>query len=67
LPLDCHHCIHYYVTWDENFPHGCQAMKFKSWRYPGDEVRMVFNGKDCLLYAPKKRKPKVRRKIDRTR
>ncbi|MCU0585230.1 MAG: hypothetical protein MUC46_04045 [Desulfobacterales bacterium] len=37
--VDCHLCRHYYVTWDERFPHGCRRMGFKSGRYPNDEVR----------------------------
>ena len=56
LVIDCHKCIHYYVTWDRRFPHGCRAMGFKSWRYPVDEVRRAVCGGDCLLYRAKKRK-----------
>jgi hypothetical protein len=26
----CTRCIHYYVTWDKDFPYGCRAMGFKS-------------------------------------
>lgn len=63
MAIDCHNCIHYYVTWDERFPHGCRAMGFKSWRYPNDEVRRVVKGRDCLLYERKHKQNKtVRRK-----
>jgi hypothetical protein len=55
MPIDCHKCIHYYVTWDPNFPHGCQGMGFKSRRYPIDEVRCIMNGKDCLLFSAKRK------------
>jgi len=57
MRIDCHKCIHYYVTWDPNFPHGCQGMGFKSRRYPIDEVRCIMNGKDCLLFSAKKNDP----------
>jgi hypothetical protein len=55
MRIDCHKCIYYYVTWDPNFPHGCQGMGFKSRRYPIDEVRCIMNGKDCLLFSAKKK------------
>ncbi|MGD9279741.1 MAG: hypothetical protein PVF60_02570, partial [Desulfobacterales bacterium] len=52
--IDCHKCIYYYVTWNPNFPHGCRAMGFKSRRYPINEVRVIMNGKDCLLFTARK-------------
>jgi len=55
MPIDCHKCIYYYVTWNPNFPHGCRAMGFKSRRYPINEVRNIMNGKDCLLFAARKK------------
>ncbi len=51
----CHNCIHYYVTWDPNFPHGCRGMGFKSQRIPNAEIRKVMNGEDCLLFVAKKK------------
>ncbi len=30
----CKECVHFYVTYDANFPYGCKAMDFKSLRYP---------------------------------
>ena len=53
MPISCHKCIHYYVTWDQNFPHGCRAMGFKGRRYPIVAVREVMNGKACLLFVVK--------------
>lgn len=52
--VDCHGCVHYLVTWDERFPHGCRCMGFKSARYPGDEVRAAMNGESCRLFEPKR-------------
>jgi hypothetical protein len=51
--VDCHRCRHYFVTWDEDFPHGCRRMGFKSRRYPGDEVRRTMNGRECRLFESK--------------
>jgi hypothetical protein len=52
----CYHCIHYFITWQVNFPHGCRAMGFKSRRLPLVEVRRVMQGKNCLAYKPKSKK-----------
>ena len=57
MALACHKCIHYYVTWDQYFPHGCRAMNFKSKRLPINDVHMAMLGKDCLAFEMKKRKP----------
>jgi hypothetical protein len=48
--IDCHRCRHYFVTWDERFPHGCRRMGFKSRRLPGDDVRDAMSGQDCRLF-----------------
>jgi hypothetical protein len=50
--IDCHKCEHYYVTWDEHFPHGCKAMKFKSKQLPSVSV-FVSSDIECLLYKIK--------------
>jgi predicted nucleic acid-binding Zn-ribbon protein len=69
MRIDCHKCRYYFVTWNQQFPHGCRAMGFKSDRYPIDEVRGALNevrgalnemrgalkGADCLLYEPKRK------------
>lgn len=55
MRIDCHNCRYYFVTWKQQFPHGCRAMGFKSRRYPIDEVRSALRGADCLLYEPKRR------------
>jgi len=53
--IDCHKCDHYYVTWDKHFPHGCNAMKFKSKQLPSTVV-FVSSNIECLLFKKKKRK-----------
>jgi hypothetical protein len=55
MPIDCHKCTYYYVTWNPDFPHGCRAMGFESRRYPVNEVRSIMNGKDCLLFIDRKK------------
>jgi hypothetical protein len=56
MAIDCHKCVHYYVTWDQYFPHGCRAMDFKSKRSPINDVRMAMQGNDCLAFELKKQK-----------
>jgi hypothetical protein len=50
--IDCHTCKHYYVTWDEQFPHGCRAMKFKGKALPSTTVLSSSNIQ-CLLFVKK--------------
>jgi hypothetical protein len=54
--IDCHRCLHYFVTWDPRFPHGCRCMGFKSRMVPSGEVRRALPGHDCLLYQAKTRR-----------
>jgi hypothetical protein len=56
MPIDCHKCIYYYVTWNSAFPHGCRGMGFISRRYPNIEVHRIMNGTSCLLFTAKKEK-----------
>jgi hypothetical protein len=52
----CHKCIHYFVTWQVSFPHGCRAMGFKSRHLPIIDVRRATQGKNCLAFKPKSKK-----------
>jgi len=56
--IDCHTCKHYYVTWDESFPHGCRAMKFKGKALPSATVLRSSN-MPCLLFVKKNLKGKA--------
>jgi hypothetical protein len=49
---NCLECIHYYVTWDARFPHGCRAMDFKSKRRPQLDV-LESTGHACLTFQPR--------------
>jgi hypothetical protein len=52
LKIDCTQCQHYYVTWDENRPHGCRFFAFK---YPYSPSLAVFesSGKPCEAFEQK--------------
>lgn len=50
--IDCHRCVHYYVTWQKSHPHGCKAMGFKSSQMPSLVV-LRNSGTRCLRYEPK--------------
>jgi hypothetical protein len=53
--IDCHHCQHFYITWDKAFPYGCRAIGFKSRQIPCVSVR-VNSGKECLLFQKRKKR-----------
>ena len=38
---NCHRCKYYYVTWEKLFPHGCEALNFKSRTIPSQDVWRV--------------------------
>lgn len=50
--IDCMKCVHYYVTWDVNFPRGCKAFGFKSHVMPSITVRRS-SGQACMNFEPK--------------
>lgn len=35
----CQKCLYYYVTWEQNQPHGCKAYGFKSRLIPSIVVK----------------------------
>ncbi|MFA7293144.1 MAG: hypothetical protein WC023_12970 [Rhodocyclaceae bacterium] len=48
----CNRCVHYFITHDPQFPYGCNAMNFKSYRQPIDDV-IEASGKPCLYFQAK--------------
>ena len=52
--IDCYQCIHYYVTWDREFPKGCRAMGFKSKKIPSCLVQES-SGMQCLKFEEKEK------------
>jgi hypothetical protein len=48
----CKECIHFYVTYEANFPYGCKRMGFKSLRYPFYVVQEA-TGEPCQLRRAK--------------
>jgi hypothetical protein len=53
----CNRCVHFFVTYDVNFPYGCRAMNFKSRQLPNREVLAV-TGEACVSFIAK---PPIRR------
>ncbi|MGB3752002.1 MAG: uracil-DNA glycosylase [Arcobacteraceae bacterium] len=49
----CQRCVHYYVTWEKNKPHGCRAYGFKSQITPSIVVRQS-SGSQCNFYEDKR-------------
>ncbi len=49
---ECFNCKHFYVTWDEFFPRGCKALKFKSREIPSAVVKRS-SGMECQMFEPK--------------
>jgi len=52
----CAKCIHYFITYDPQFPYGCRAMGFKSRRPPHQEI-IAATGTGCVTFSPKLRAP----------
>jgi hypothetical protein len=50
----CQKCIYYYVTWEKNKPHGCNAYGFKSQQLPSVVVKNS-SKLDCSFYQEKQR------------
>lgn len=48
----CAKCVHFYTTWDKNYPYGCKAMGFKSPMPPARMVKQA-SGRECLAYIEK--------------
>ena len=57
MRIVCQKCIHYYVTWEANRPHGCKAYGFKSKQIPSTIV-LNSSGEKCQQYVMKQPKGK---------
>jgi hypothetical protein len=51
--IDCKKCIHFYITWDKDYPRGCRAMGFKCKEIPSAMVYQA-SGVECLRFEEKK-------------
>ncbi|MEA3513402.1 MAG: uracil-DNA glycosylase [Campylobacterota bacterium] len=49
----CQKCKFYYVTWENNKPHGCKAYGFKSQMIPSIVV-LQSSGVSCSFYESKR-------------
>jgi hypothetical protein len=50
--INCVKCIHFYITWDKNYPKGCKAMGFKCSEMPSTMVYKA-SGVECLRFEKK--------------
>jgi hypothetical protein len=50
--VNCHDCVHFFVTWEKRTPNGCRAHGFKTAQIPS-QVVFSSSGKPCLLYLKK--------------
>ena len=53
LTTNCILCIHYFVTWDKNFPKGCKLFGFKGITFPSVTVNQA-TGDVCKNFVKKK-------------
>ncbi|WP_081646885.1 uracil-DNA glycosylase [Limisalsivibrio acetivorans] len=51
--INCYRCVHYFVTWEPEMPHGCDRLGFKSKAMPSVEV-FKSSGIRCLHFEEKK-------------
>lgn len=51
----CIACVHYFVTHDPVFPHGCRVLGFRSARPPMLDV-LEASGQPCLYFLEKRRR-----------
>jgi len=52
--INCRRCVHYFVTWEAQKPHGCKAYGFKSPQIPSMVV-FKSSGVECNLFREKSR------------
>lgn len=55
-PPNCLKCVHYFVTWDKNFPRGCRAFGVKTRSMPSESVYRA-TGRHCPAFSPS---PKIK-------
>ncbi len=59
MPIDCHKCVFFKLTWENNRPYACKAFGFKSREMPSIVVFRAA-AKECLKFSEKVRKKKVK-------
>ncbi|GMT49364.1 MAG: hypothetical protein IEMM0008_0903 [bacterium] len=53
--VNCFQCVHFFVTWEKDYPGGCRAMGFKSQEMPSSVV-FKSSGIECLEFESKVQK-----------
>ena len=52
--IDCFSCRFFFITYEQRFPYGCRAARFKSSRMPSREM-FANSGMDCQFFAGKEK------------
>ena len=52
VKVNCFDCVHFYITWDKNFPRGCRALSFKGREMPCATV-LSSSGIECQRFTPR--------------
>ncbi len=50
--IDCFSCRFFFITYEQQFPYGCRAARFKSRRMPSREM-FAGSGMDCQFFHEK--------------
>ncbi len=53
--IRCHYYQHFFITWENDHPYGCHAMKFKGKQIPSTIVFKI-SGEKCMLFKAKAKK-----------
>ncbi|MHB8772367.1 MAG: uracil-DNA glycosylase [Syntrophales bacterium] len=52
--IDCFCCRFFFITYEQQFPYGCRAARFKSRRMPSREMS-ASSGMDCQFFSEKEK------------
>ena len=50
--INCFECVHFAVTWEQNYPKSCKLFEFKTVQLPSAVVYET-TGEDCLGFEKK--------------
>jgi len=50
--VNCFSCAHFFITYEPDFPYGCQAVNFKSRLIPA-KLMYVYSGMGCQSFKKK--------------
>ncbi len=50
--VNCFSCVHFFITYESDFPYGCRAVGFKSRTLPS-KVMFAHSGIECQVFEEK--------------